>query len=167
MVELPVLVLNQNFEPLNICLVRRALVLLFNRKAEILENSRGSICSSKITYDVPSVIRLAYFVKRPNRRPRMTKWEVFNRDKFTCQYCGAKAKDLTIDHVIPKKRGGNHSWENVVGACVPCNRKKAGRTPEEAAMPLINKPKMPTNYGVYVPMQHLTRYHEWEKYIKL
>ena len=165
MVELPVLVLNQNYEPLNICQVRRALMLLFRGKAEILENSRGWVHTADRIFDVPSVIRLMYFISRPHRFRKMTKLEVFNRDKFACQYCGKQVKDLTIDHVIPKRRGGDHTWENVVSACVPCNRKKAGRTPSEAGMPLLQKPKAPTNNRFYIPVNYIKQNDEWNKYL--
>lgn len=165
MVELPVLVLNQNYEPLNICQVKRALMLLFGGKAEILENSRGSIFTANNIFDVPSVIRLMYYINRPHRRRKMTKLEVFNRDRFICQYCGRQTRELTIDHVVPKKRGGSHTWENVVSACVPCNRKKAGRNPVEAGMPLLNEPKAPNNSKFYIPVNYMKQYVEWHKYL--
>ena len=166
MVNLPVLVLNQNYEPLNICHVKRALLLLIRGKAEVLENGRGYLHSIQGVYDIPSVIRLMYFIKRPNRSRRMTKMEVFNRDKFTCQYCGIHLRELTIDHVIPRKRGGQHAWENVVSACVPCNRKKAGRTPREAGMPLLHIPRPPSNNGFYIPYYYLLANNDWLKYTR-
>ena len=165
MVNLPVLVLNQNYEPLNVCYVKRALLLLFRGKAEVIENGRGYLHSLNCAYDIPSVIRLHYYIKRPNRRRKMTKLEVFNRDKFICQYCGALIKELTIDHVVPRKRGGRHEWTNVVAACVPCNRKKAGRTPKEAGMPLLSEPRIPTNNGFYIPVNFLNSNREWQKYL--
>jgi len=165
MIGLPVLVLNQNYEPLNICKVRRALVLLFRGKAEVLENGRGSLCSVSDMYDVPSVVRLIYFIKRPHHQQKMTKMEIFNRDKYTCQYCGRQSKEMTLDHVIPRKRGGEHSWENVVSACIPCNRRKAGRTPEEAAMPLLHRPRPPRSDGFHVPYPYLRLHIEWHKYL--
>ena len=96
----------------------------------------------------------------------MTKLEIFNRDKYTCQYCGWTGKDLTLDHVIPKKRGGEHTWENVVCACVPCNRRKAGHTPAEAGMPLLTKPQPPGNDGFYIPYHHMSIRDEWKKYLR-
>ena len=165
MVNSPVLVLNQNYEPLNICQVRRAMVLLFRGKAEVLENGRGSLHTIAGIFDIPSVIRLVYFIKRPRRHRRVTKLEVFNRDKYICQYCGWQGRELTIDHVIPRRRGGEHSWENVVCACIPCNRRKAGHTPAEAAMPLLNQPRSPGNDGFYVPYHHLCSHGEWQKYL--
>lgn len=165
MVVLPVLVLNQNYEPLNVCQVRRAMVLLFHGKAEVLENGRGSLHSVNNAFDIPSVIRLVYFIRRPNHQRKMTKVEIFNRDKYICQYCGCSSRELTLDHVMPRRRGGEHSWENVVSACIPCNRKKAGRTPAEAGMPLLHQPKPPRNDGFHVPYNYIRLHTEWQKYL--
>lgn len=165
MIGLPVLVLNQNYEPLNVCRVRRAMILLFRGKAEVLENGRGNLHSIKDMYDIPSVIRLVYFIRRPNHQRKMTKMEIFNRDKYICQYCSRQSKELTLDHVIPRKRGGEHSWENVVSACIPCNRRKAGRTPDEASMPLLHQPRPPRNDGFHVPYHFLRLNTEWHKYL--
>lgn len=165
MVNSPVLVLNQNYEPLNICRVRRAVVLLLCDKAEALENGRGNLRSVYDVFDVPSVIRLVYFIRRPRRQRKLTKLEVFNRDEYVCQYCGRESKELTLDHVIPRRRGGEHSWENVVSACVPCNRRKAGRTPTEARMPLLRQPTPPGKDGFYVPYHYLRVHTEWQRYL--
>jgi 5-methylcytosine-specific restriction endonuclease McrA len=164
-VNLPVLVLNQNCEPLNICRVRRAVVLLLRGKAEVLENGRGDLHAVASVFDVPSVIRLVYFVKRPRCQRRLSKHEVFQRDRYTCQYCGRESRELTLDHVVPRRRGGEHSWENIVSACIPCNRRKAGQTPDEARMPLLSKPKAPGSDGFYVPHQYLSMNIEWRKYL--
>jgi 5-methylcytosine-specific restriction endonuclease McrA len=164
-VNSPVLVLNQNYEPLNICKVRRALNLLLRGKAEVLENGRGKLHSVDGVFDVPSVIRLVYLVKHHPRPRRLTKLEVFSRDGYVCQYCGRKSKELTLDHVIPRRRGGEHTWENVVTACIPCNRRKAGRTPMEAGMPLLREPTAPRHNGFYVPYHHLCAHSEWRKYL--
>ena len=165
MVGLPVLVLNQNYEPLNVCKVRRAMVLLFHGKAEVLENGRGSLHSITGIFDIPSVIRLVYFIKRPHHQRKMTKMEILSRDKYTCQYCGYQSKELTLDHVVPRRRGGEHSWENVVSACIPCNRRKAGRTPTEAGMPLLRQPQIPRNDGFHIPYHYLRLHNEWQKYL--
>lgn len=165
MVNAPVLVLNQNYEPLNVCKVRRALNLLFRGKAEVLENGRGSLHSVGGEFDIPSVIRLVYLIRHHPRPRRLTKLEVFSRDGHTCQYCGRGGKELTLDHVIPRRRGGEHSWENVVTACIPCNRRKAGRTPLEAGMPLLREPKPPRHNGFYVPYHYLRAHSEWRKYL--
>jgi len=164
-VNSPVLVLNQNYQPLNICRVRRAVVLLICNKAEVLENGRGTLHSVEAVFDVPSVIRLVYFIRRPRQQRKLTKLEVFNRDRYICQYCGRETKEVTVDHVIPRRRGGEHSWENVVSACVPCNRHKAGRTPIEARMPLLRRARPPGNDGFYVPYHYLHMHIEWQKYL--
>lgn len=167
MINLPVLVLNQSYEPLNICRVRRAVVLLFQNKAEMLENGSGFIHSASCEFPVPSVIRLAAMIKRPYRSGRkLTRLEVFKRDRYTCQYCGKESRQLTIDHVIPRYRGGQHNWENVVSACVPCNRRKAGRTPKEAGMRLIHQPARPRDDGLYYVVPHYSYIRsEWQKYL--
>ncbi|MDD5191285.1 MAG: HNH endonuclease, partial [Dehalococcoidales bacterium] len=144
------LVLNQNYEPLNICQAKRALTLIFQSKAEMLEDGIGVIHTANQTYPIPSVIRLPYIVKRPFRVQRkLTRLEIFNRDGHTCQYCGKKTHSLTLDHVIPRSRKGPHTWENVVSACVACNRIKAGRTPQEAGMKLMRKPAPPGDNPLY------------------
>ena len=167
MLNLPVLVLNQNYEPLNVCRVQRAVVLLYQRKAEMLENGAGFIHSASQDFPVPSVIRLPYLIKRPFRAERkLTRLEVFNRDRYTCQYCGKETRQLTIDHVIPRYRGGQHTWENVVSACIACNRRKAGRTPEEAGMKLRRPPILPrVSRFFYIPSQYLQTCNEWQRYL--
>ncbi len=167
MINLPVLVLNQSYEPLNICRVRRAVVLLYQSKAEMLENGSGFIHSTNFEFPVPSVIRLASMIKRPRRSERkLTRLEVFNRDRYTCQYCNKETRQLTLDHVIPRYRGGQHTWENVVSACVPCNRRKAGRTPQEAGMRLVHQPSRPRGNGLfYIPAHYPHTRSEWQKYL--
>ena len=166
MVNYPVLVLNQNYEPLNICRVRRAVMLLYQNKAEMLENGSGFIHSARQKFPVPSVIRLAYMIKRPRFERRLTRFEVFNRDDYTCQYCGKQMRHLTLDHVIPRYRGGQHAWENVVSACMACNRRKAGRTPKEAGMKLLNRPAPPRgNRLLYIPSHYLQNHVTWQRYL--
>lgn len=160
-----VLVVNQGYEALNLCRVRRAIVLVYRGKAEVLENSRGELRSVSQVFQIPSVIRLAYMVRPPRHRRKLTKLEVFNRDQNTCQYCGRKTKELTLDHVIPRRRDGEHSWENVVSACIPCNRRKGGRTPEEAGMKLVRGPRAPRSNGFYIPYTYLNNHSEWQKYL--
>jgi 5-methylcytosine-specific restriction endonuclease McrA len=164
-VNQPVLVLNENYLPLNICRVRRAVVLVLVGKAEVVENGRGYFSASSGSYEIPSVIRLIYLVRRQSHPRKMTKMEIFNRDKYTCQYCGREGRELTLDHVMPRRLNGQHTWENIVAACIPCNRKKAGRTPTEAGMPLLRAPRAPGNIGFYVPFQYLRARSEWEKYL--
>ncbi len=166
MINFPVLVLNQNYEPLNICRVRRAVVLLYRGKAEMLENGIGFIRSASDVFSVPSVIRLANMIKRPRPERKLTRFEVFNRDQYTCQYCSKETRQLTLDHVIPRHQGGQYTWENMVSACVSCNRHKAGKTPSEAGMRLIQQPTRPHgNVLFYIPHRHLKIKHEWQKYL--
>ncbi|MFC2012764.1 HNH endonuclease [Chloroflexota bacterium] len=166
MINLPVLVLNQSYEPLNVCRVRRAVVLVYGGKAEMLENGTGFIHSADSTFPVPSVIRLASLARRPRQNQRrLARLGVFHRDSFTCQYCGKEKRPLTLDHVIPRYQGGQHTWENVVSACVSCNRHKAGRTPKQAGMKLLRPPFVPSgNVPFYIPYQPPVR-QEWQKYL--
>lgn len=164
MLNLTVLVLNQNYEPLNICGARRAIVLLLRERAQMLENGRGMFHTSTAAFPIPSVIRLMHMVKRPVFARRLSRQEVFWRDRYTCQYCGKSVRDLTLDHVLPRARGGIHSWENVVSACVLCNHRKAGRTPKEARMALRRQPRAPAAnpYHLFV---HRQLREEWRKFI--
>src|SRR5947209_7675057 len=104
-----VLVLNQNYEPLNVCNARRAFILVDRGKAEIIEHGEGGLRSAFQTFPLPSVIRLIYMIRRPRPKMRLTRREIFVRDHYTCQYCGRQTKDLTIDHVLPRHRGGPHT----------------------------------------------------------
>jgi 5-methylcytosine-specific restriction endonuclease McrA len=166
MINHPVLVLNQSYEPLTVCRARRAVVLIFQGKAEMIENGVGAIHTISTTIELPSVIRLAQMIKRPRRERKMTRYEIFNRDRYMCQYCGDQSKHLTLDHVIPRYRGGQHTWENVVSACVACNRRKAGKTPREAGMKLIRMPLPPTGNPLFnIPYHYLSKRDEWRKYL--
>jgi len=165
MVNSPVLVLNQDYQPLNIARARRAVVLILRGKAELLENGVGVIHTPKEMVPLPSVIRLVYLVKRPRRERKLTRHEVFRRDEYTCQYCGRQTRQLTLDHVVPRYKGGKHVWDNVVSACIPCNNRKAGRTPEEAGMKLIRRPFTPHVGGYTVPYEYLHRNREWHKFL--
>jgi len=165
MINWSVLVLNQNYEPLNICRVRRAIVLVYEGKAEMLEDGTGFIHSINRELPLPSVIRLSYIVKRPRPKRRLTRLEIFNRDRYTCQYCGKVTQQLTLDHVIPRYRGGEQTWENMVSACIPCNRHKAGQTPKEAGMILMNCPCPPRDHlPFYIPL-YLKTQTQWQKYL--
>lgn len=167
MVNSPVLVLNQNYEPLNISRVRRAVVLLLRGKAEAVENGLGVIHTASYSLAIPSVIRIVYMVKRPHLGRKLTRIEVLRRDQFTCQYCGKETRELTLDHVIPRHKGGRHIWENVVSACIRCNGRKAGRTPKEAGMKLVRQPFTPRISGYYIPQEYLRGNAEWQKFIPL
>lgn len=164
LINAPVLVLNQNYQPLNVCNARRALVLVDLGKAELMENGRGTIRSISQTFAVPSVIRLYYMVKRPLMQRRLSRRSIFYRDRFTCQYCGNETKSLTLDHIVPRSKNGPHVWENVVSACIPCNHRKAGRTPREAGMRLSAEPKSPRP-DPYALFHHRTILEEWRQFI--
>ena len=160
----PVLILNQNYQPLNICTARRAVVLLGNGKAEMLVNGRGDVRTVSRSFPLPSVIRLIYMVKRPMVTRRLSRRAVFYRDAFTCQYCGTETKNLTLDHIKPRSQKGPHVWENVVSACIPCNHRKAGRTPRQAHMKLLRVPRAmkPNPYYLFHHRQILD---EWREFI--
>lgn len=158
-----VLVLNASYEPLNITSWRRAIVLLIKGKAEQLEHN------SKILYadlPFPTVIRLRYYVRIPYKEIPLTRRNILERDRNTCQYCKAREK-LTLDHIIPRSRGGGESWENLVAACVRCNVKKGNRTPKEADLVLLKKPRRPHSSLHFELIKCTENNHnqEWKKYL--
>lgn len=162
----PVLVLNLNYVPVNVCTVRRAIVLLAKGKAELLEqrSETARIRTYSVALDAPSIIRLVYLVKRPFAPRRLSKKEVFRRDHYTCQYCGVKSQRLTLDHVVPRRYNGPNTWDNVVAACERCNLDKAGRTPHEANMKLRRTPTAPQP-NPYRILENRTILEEWQPYI--
>lgn len=138
-----VLVLNASFEPLNVCSVRRAHVLVYKGKAEVVEDLGRPLRSAARAYPWPYVIRLLQYVRVPRSvRRRISRRALFARDGWRCQYCGLPGK-LTLDHVVPRSRGGDSVWENVVASCAPCNLSKGDRLPEEAQMHPKVKPRPP------------------------
>jgi 5-methylcytosine-specific restriction endonuclease McrA len=162
----PVLVLNANYEPINVCNTRRAISLILAGKADMVMNGRGWIQTVSQRFPRPSIIRLGYMVHRPRPRVKFSRREVFRRDNYTCQYCGRRFTNLTIDHVIPKRLGGEHTWTNVVAACAACNHRKGGRTLQEAHMKLLRPPTEPPANAMYVFGRHLEENKEWEEYIR-
>src|SRR5258708_1543194 len=161
----PVLVLNANYEPINVCTTRRAIGLVLGGKAAMVANGRGYIRTIKELLPKPSVIRLAVQVHRPGPHVKLTRREVFRRDNYTCQYCGRRDGGLTVDHVLPRHHGGLHTWINVVAACPSCNHHKGGRSPEEAHMKLMRHPKEPPANAGYIFGRHLAENNEWTQYI--
>ncbi|HVF52808.1 MAG TPA: HNH endonuclease [Actinomycetota bacterium] len=136
------LVLNASYQPLCVVPVRRALVLALKGKAEVLHHNGMVFHSESLTIPSPSVVRLNYFVKVPYRaRASLSRRAVFVRDNFECQYCGRPAEN--VDHIVPKSRGGRHTWDNVVAACRPCNARKENRSPAAAGMKLRHAPQPP------------------------
>jgi len=162
----PVLVLNANFEPLNVCTTRRAINLIISGKADLVMNGRGWIKTVSLAYPRPSIIRLEKMIKRPRPQIRLTKREILRRDEFTCQYCGNHTLYLTIDHIVPRRLGGTHTWDNLVAACPSCNHRKGGRTLEQAQMRLLRHPAEPPSSAQYLFSRHLKENQEWLPYIQ-
>jgi 5-methylcytosine-specific restriction endonuclease McrA len=142
-------------------------VLIYENKAELVENGSGYVHAVSGDFPIPTVIRLATMVRRPPRTVRrLTRLEIFKRDHYTCQYCGKETRHLTLDHVMPRFRNGPHTWENIVSACTQCNRNKAGRTPQEAGMKLMHEPVKPRVTGLfYIPAHYSNIRNEWLKYL--
>ncbi len=164
-----VLVLNQNYEPLNVCNVPRAFRLVFGAKAEVVEYDHQTLRTPRAAYRAPSIIRLQHQVRRPRPRVKLSRREIFHRDSHTCQYCGHQGNDLTLDHVLPRHRGGGHTWENLVAACRACNHRKGGRTPEEARIRLLRPPFEPRCdvYSLFTPYLQDARNEAWRGYLFL
>lgn len=140
-----VLVLNADYLALSVCSVERAMVLVFLQKAELVaDRADRAIRSARAQHPWPTVIRLSRYIRVPYRRVLLTRRNVLRRDGHTCQYCGSEDR-LTLDHVLPRSRGGRDAWDNLVTACTPCNNRKANRTPEEAGMPLARRPFRPSH----------------------
>jgi 5-methylcytosine-specific restriction endonuclease McrA len=160
-----VLVLNASYEPLNIVPARRALTLVLGGKALVEERSKYVIRTSKINVPIPSVIRLLSYRRIPRQNRSISRKGILLRDAGTCQYCRAKLppKDLTLDHVIPRSRAGESTWENLVACCFPCNNRKGNRTPQEAGMVLV---KAPRQIGIHAKHRLLAGDEEtWNRYM--
>jgi len=138
--------LNQSYEPLTICNIKKAIGLIYLGKAElILQDNRKILRTVSQNYPWPSIIRLSRFVRVPYKKVVLTRKNILRRDVYKCAYCGRSDLPLTIDHVVPKSKGGTDTWENLVCACTICNNKKSDRSPEEAKMVLLNKPFKPSH----------------------
>ncbi|MCB2222952.1 MAG: HNH endonuclease [Actinobacteria bacterium] len=160
----PALVLNASYEPLSVVSARRAVVLLVRDKAELVEAQAGHWSSERMRVPIPSVIRLVRYVRVPyRRRVPLNRRAVFARDESVCQYCGDRAENL--DHVVPRSRGGTHTWENVVAACRSCNTRKGNRTPSEAGMPLARAPQAPREHGWLLVGLGAPPHPSWQPYL--
>ena len=154
------LVLNASYEPLSVVPSRRAAVLVLDHKADVLHGTGEALRSEHLEVPVPSVIRLRQFVKVPfRRRAPLNRRGIFARDAHRCQYCGLAAE--SIDHVVPRSKGGEHTWENLVAACRACNHRKAGRTPQEARMRLRSMPARPRATLVTIFRRYLESHPGW------
>lgn len=143
-VSLPeVLLLNSDFEPLNVCNARRAMALILLGKADVLSHNGHTIGTARGNLPAPSIVKMRYHVRRPLPQLRLSRHSVLARDSYTCQYCGYRGRDLTIDHVVPRWMGGPHTWDNLVACCRKCNLKKGDKTPQQARMKLMSKPRRP------------------------
>jgi 5-methylcytosine-specific restriction endonuclease McrA len=160
-----VLVLNATYEPINVCTVRRAIVLLLKARAEVLEQGAQTLHSEKAAFARPFVIRLTAYVRVPRdaHRRKITRRAVFARDDWTCQYCGARS-NLTVDHVIPRSKGGPSSWDNIVASCAPCNRRKGDRTPAQANMHPQHAPRTP-HAEIFIRVSSPTIPAAWRAYL--
>ncbi len=162
-----VLVLNATYEPLNVISVRRAVLLLLKEKAEIVEAAGAWLRSEQVVLPVPLVIRLVCYVRIPRHFSLpLSRRTVLARDHYTCQYCGERLPkaSLTVDHVLPRSKGGETTWENIVAACGSCNRRKGGRTPDEARMPLLCEPRRP-RYLALTLLEEASAPQAWSKYM--
>ena len=160
--------LNATYEPLNVVSVRRAIVLLLKEKAEVIEATEALLRAERNVYQYPLVIRLVTYVKVPRQLTLpLTRRTVLARDQYTCQYCGTQPgkNNLTVDHVIPRSKGGLTLWENVVTACGPCNQRKGNRTPHEAGLSLCSKPTRP-RYIALVLLGYANAPNAWHKYLQ-
>jgi 5-methylcytosine-specific restriction endonuclease McrA len=160
-----VLVLNATYEPINVCTVRRAVVLLLKDKAEVIEHSNWQLHSANTTIARPVVIRLVTYVRIPRdtHRRKITRRAVFARDDWTCQYCGSRS-NLTVDHVVPRSKGGQSSWDNIVASCAPCNRRKGNLLPRQVGMKLVRQPKTPSPH-VFIQVASPTIPAAWRSYL--
>jgi 5-methylcytosine-specific restriction endonuclease McrA len=161
-----VLVLNASYEPINVCTVRRAAVLVLKSRAEVLEQSEWNLRAENLTLPRPVVIRLTSYVNVPRdtHRRKITRRALFARDRWTCQYCGNIRRTLTVDHVVPRSKGGASSWDNIVTCCAPCNRRKGNRLPAQARMHPRRRPGAPSpTVFVYVSTPSIPPV--WEPYL--
>jgi 5-methylcytosine-specific restriction endonuclease McrA len=162
-----VLVLNATYEPINVCTVRRATVLLLKAKAEVIEIGPGDLHWASGSLPKPVVIRLITYVRVPrdSHKRKITRRAVFARDGWQCMYCGARTS-LTVDHVIPRSKGGGSGWDNIVASCAPCNRRKGDRLPHQVDMHPRVKPRTP-NAHIFIQLASPTIPATWRQYLTL
>jgi 5-methylcytosine-specific restriction endonuclease McrA len=164
-----VLVLNASFEPINVCTARRAVVLILKGIAYVEESAKNKwIHSSRYSMPLPSVIRLVEYIHIPFERKSLSRKNILMRDNYTCQYCGRvfPPQELTLDHIVPRSRNGDSSWDNLVTCCRACNNRKSDQSPEAAGMRLLKRPQA---YNLHVNRQ-IIRYigrsdEAWRKYL--
>jgi 5-methylcytosine-specific restriction endonuclease McrA len=169
MLNSSVLVLNTSYEAINICNLRRAIVLIFKGVACTEEETDHEIRSASMVIKAPAVIRLLKYVRIPYKAVRFSRRNVLLRDSYRCQYCGKEFMPafLTLDHVVPISQGGKTQWDNVVTACKTCNTRKRNRSPLEAGMTLLKKPKAPPAVYYLHLVRNIQGHHTWQKYLFL
>lgn len=183
-----VLVLNRLWQAVNICSAKRAFCLLYSGHAHVVDsqgdnfqtfdfqqwkdvsqNYRGDDIAHTVKFriQIPRIIVLLFFDRLPRKEIKLTRYNVFERDRHMCQYCGQTfdRKELNLDHVIPRDRGGQTTWENIVCSCIPCNTRKSNRTPAEAKMKLIKKPKKPRLRTFLNVSVHKMPHHSWRHFL--
>ena len=163
MMNVPVLVLNASYEYLNVTTLRRAVMLLCKQKAQVVSTIEGlAYRSAEKAYNLPSVIRMKYYVRKPFRDVVLSRRNILDRDNHTCQYCGEPGD--TIDHIEPRSKGGVNSWTNLVCCCAPCNKKKANQTLEESGMELLHPPRRPSAIP-WLRHQKVRTREDWHPYL--
>ena len=160
-----ILILNADFRVLRICGVYKAFLLVYLNKAEIVSKANGfALCTVNKAYEIPSIIRLKKYATIPYKGVMLTRQNIFKRDSYKCVYCGSP-KDLTLDHVVPRSKGGKFSWSNLVVACKRCNSKKGNSLPDEAQMPLPYKPYKPS-FIIFLKEFSRLGDDSWKPYLK-
>lgn len=161
------LLLNATYEPLMIIHWQRAVALCYLGKSEVLEEYNDTLRTSSGSIQVPSVMRLCKRVRALKPTIRFSRQNVYARDQHRCQYCGVRfrASDLTYDHVLPRSKGGPTSWSNIVACCVPCNRRKANRSPAQVGMKLLKKPVKPSTLPYRSGFNHRDTPPSWKFYL--
>jgi 5-methylcytosine-specific restriction endonuclease McrA len=157
-----ILVLNTDYLPINVTTFKKAFKLVYKGKAEIVEDEGNIIVTNKKTFRKPTVIRLINYVVIPYRKIVLSRENIFKRDGHKCVYCSS-VKNLTIDHVIPKSKGGKNNWDNLVTCCSSCNAKKGDRTPEQANLKLNVKPSKP--HPLYFIYKSYKNRDSWQQYL--
>jgi len=159
-----VLLLNSSYEPISVINGKKAIIMLMTKKVDYIEKTKLLISSEKLKISLPLIVKLKSYIYLNKRKISLTRKNIFKRDNYKCQYCGKNTSSLTIDHVIPKNKGGKDSWENLVSACVKCNLKKADSSLKDINMNLINKPKKP-HYLIYMQEHVSNEYESWKPYL--
>lgn len=187
----PVLVLNRLWQAVNTCSVRRAFTLVYRGHAQVVSTDGGNdylthdflswqdfskenpepemVRTISVNIRIPRIIVLLLFERLPKKEVKFTRHNVFERDKNTCQYCGKlfERSDLNLDHVLPRDRGGQTTWENIVCSCIPCNTRKGNRLPHEAGLQLIRKPRRP-KWRPFVNISFSRHHHDsWKHFLDL